>query len=110
MWTKVLEQNHQLIDFSALKPLTEPCSKVKWIPVELPPVQKEKVAITFFSWRLIRERQPIMDSLSVCASTIAITAAAQSSPKVLQELNLSWKAPQIINDLTNELENLQSLL
>lgn len=50
------------------------------------------------------------DPLSVCASILAITAAAQSSVEGLRKIKGYWKAPAAIDEIVVGIEHLQSTL
>ena len=51
-----------------------------------------------------------MDPVSLCASILAVLTAAQSVVKGLRKLKGYWQAPQLLQDVTAEVESLQSTL
>ena len=51
-----------------------------------------------------------MDPVSLCASILAIITTAQSVAKGLRKLKGYWKAPQLLQDITAEVESLGSTL
>ena len=51
-----------------------------------------------------------MDPVSLCASILAIVAGAQTGIRGLRKIKQYWSAPRQIDQLTIEIESLQSLL
>ena len=51
-----------------------------------------------------------MDPLSICASILAIVAAANSTLKTLRKFREVWKAPKVTEDLIAEIEQVQAVL